>query len=93
MDNNATGEAFRGFCIRKHNWRVIDSIDEAKASAVIYRIGETAKANGLNPYEYYEYLLSEIPKHMEDNNLEFLDALLPWSPALPERCRMKIENK
>lgn len=93
MDNNATEGALRGFCIGKHNWRVIDSIDGAKASAVIYSIGETAKANGLNPYEYYEYLLSEIPKHMEDNNLEFLDALLPWSPTLPERCHMKIENK
>jgi len=93
MDNNATEEALRGFCIGKHNWRVIDSIDGAKASAVIYSIGETAKANGLNPYEYYEYLLSEIPKHMEDKNLEFLDALLPWSPTLPERCHMKIENK
>ena len=93
MDNNATEGALRGFCIGKHNWRVIDSIDGAKASAVIYSIGETAKANGLNPYEYYEYLLSEIPKHMEDKNLEFLDALLPWSPTLPERCHMKIGNK
>lgn len=68
-------------------------IDGAKASAVVYSIGETAKANGLNPYGYYEYLLSEIPKHMGDKNLEFLDVLLPWLPTLPERCRMKIENK
>lgn len=28
---------------------------------------------------HFEYLLTEISKHMDDNSLEFLDALLPWS--------------
>ncbi|MSR91998.1 transposase [Clostridiaceae bacterium WCA-383-APC-5B] len=35
----------------------------------------------------FEYLLTEIPKHMEDKNLEFLDNLLPWSDKLPQECR------
>ena len=59
----------------------------ANASAVIYSIAETAKANNLKPYEYFEHLLSEIPKHMEDNDLAFLEDLLPWSPELPEHIR------
>ena len=44
------------------------------------------------PYDYFEYLLTEIPKHMEDKDLRFCEDLLPWSPALPERCRKHIGN-
>ena len=63
MDNNASERAIRGFCIGKKNWEVIDTINGAKASAVIYSIAETAKANNLKPYEYFEYLLTVIPEH------------------------------
>lgn len=87
LDNNASESALRGFCIGKHNWRLIDTVRGAKSSAVIYSITETAKANGLKVYEYVEHLLTEIPKHMDDTDLSFLDDLLPWSPNLPEQCR------
>lgn len=87
LDNNATESTLRGFCIGKHNWRLIDTVRGAKSSAIIYSITETARANGLKVYEYVEHLLTEIPKHMDDTDLSFLDDLLPWSPNLPERCR------
>ena len=87
MDNNASERAIRGFCIGKKNWEVIDTINGAKTSAVIYSIAETAKANNLKPYEYFEYLLTEIPKHMDKTDRSFLDDLLPWSPNLPENIR------
>ena len=50
-------------------------------------IAETAKANNLKPYEYFEYLLTEIPKHMDDTDRSFLDDLIPWSKNLPESIR------
>lgn len=87
MDNNASERAIRGFCIGKKNWEVIDTINGAKTSAVIYSIAETAKANNIKPYEYFEYLLTEIPKHMDETDRSFLDDLLPWSPNLPENIR------
>ena len=87
MDNNASERAIRGFCIGKKNWEVIDTINGAKTSAIIYSIAETAKANNLKPYEYFEYLLTEIPKHMDKTDRSFLDNLLPWSPNLPENIR------
>ena len=87
MDNNASERAIRGFCIGKKNWEVIDTINGAKTSAVIYSIAETAKANNLKPYEYCEHLLTVIPEHMEDTDRSFLVELLPWSPALPENIR------
>ena len=87
MDNNASERAIRGFCIGKKNWQMIDTINGAKASAIIYSIAETAKANNLKPYDYFEYLLSEIPNHMDEKTNSFLEDLLPWSANLPERIR------
>ena len=87
LDNNATESTLRGFCIGRHNWKLIDTIRGARSSAIIYSITETAKANDLKVYEYVEYLLTEIPKHEDDTNRDFLEDLLPWSPNLPERCR------
>ena len=87
MDNNASERAIRGFCVGKKNWQMIDTINGAKASAIIYSIAETAKANNLKPYEYFEHLLTEIPKHMDDSDRSFLDDLLPWSEKLPDVVR------
>ena len=35
----------------------------------------------------FKYLLTEIPKHMEDHDTSFGEDLLPWSDKLPEKCR------
>ena len=87
MDNNAAEQSVRGFCIGKKNWVMIDTVAGAKSSAIIYSIAETAKANNLKPYDYFEYLLAEIPKHLDETDRGFLDDLLPWSPDLPANCR------
>ena len=92
MDNNAAERAIKNFCIGRKNWLIIDTIRGAQSSAIIYSIAETAKANNLKPYEYFEYLLEEIPQHMEDTDLSFCENLLPWSTSLPEKCR-KPEKK
>ena len=87
IDNNASERAIRGFCIGKKNWQMIDTINGAKTSAIIYSVVETAKANNLKPFDYVQYLLEEIPKHMDDKDRSFLEDLLPWSEKLPERIR------
>ena len=89
IDNNASECAIRGFCIGKKNWQMIDTINGAKASAIIYSIAETAKANNLKPYDYFEHILNEMPKHMDDSDRSFLEDLLPWSEKLPEGIRKK----
>ena len=92
IDNNASERAIRGFCIGKKNWEMIDTINGATSSAIIYSIAETAKANNLKPYDYFEYLLTEIPKHEDDTNTDFLEALLPWSTTLPEHIRKPVKR-
>ena len=87
IDNNASERAIRGFCIGKKNWQMIDTINGAKSSAIIYSIVETAKANNLKPFDYVQHLLEEIPKHMNDKDCSFLEDLLPWSEKLPAGIR------
>lgn len=87
IDNNAAERTLRGFCIGKKNWVMIDTVAGAKSSAIVYSIAETAKANNLKPYEYFNYLLTELPEHMEDIDMDFIEDLLPWSEKLPKECR------
>lgn len=87
MEIDASERAIRGFCIGRKSWQLIDTIRGAENSAIIYSITETAKANDLKPYEYFEHLLTEIPKHMEDTDRSFLDDLLPWSEKLPKEIK------
>ena len=87
MDNNSAEQSIRGFCIGKKNWVAIDTIAGADSSAIIYSIAETAKANHLKPYDYFEYLLTQIPEHMDDHDVSFCEDLLPWSDKLPAKCR------
>lgn len=89
IDNSACERAIRPFCVGRKNWNVIDTVEGAQASAVAYSIAETAKANNLKPYQYFEYLLTELPKRVsaKKDSTFSLDDLMPWSPELPMSCR------
>ena len=56
------------------NWRFANTNNGAHASAILYSLVETAKANGLAPFDYIQHLLEELPKQPED-----IDLLLPWN--------------
>lgn len=90
MDNNCAEQSIRSFCVGKKNWMMIDTIAGADSSAIIYSIAETAKANNLKPYDYFEYLLTEIPKHLDEKSSNFCEDLLPWSDKLPANCRKSL---
>ena len=84
--------ALRSFCLHKHAWKLIDSIDGAKSSAIIYSITETAKANNLNPFRYLDHVLTVLKDHQDDTDYSFIEKLLPWSDQLPEICRSKSKT-
>jgi len=92
MDNNYAEQAIRPFTIARKNFVLMESDNGAKASAMIFSLAETAKANSVNTYEYFELLLSEIPKHMDDHDLRFLDDLLPWSKNVQEKCPSRFKK-
>ncbi|WP_277409206.1 transposase domain-containing protein [Lacrimispora xylanisolvens] len=88
LDNNDAERSVRSFCVGKHSWHIIDSKNGAAASAALYSIAETAKANNLKPYEYFSYLLEQLMLYPRNNVPENkLAELMPWSDELPDRCR------
>ena len=81
MDNNLAKRAIRPFTLGRKNWVNMNSIRGAQASAIMYSLVETAKANNLRVYEYLEYVLTELVRHQDDTDRAFLKDLLPWSEA------------
>ena len=74
IDNNRTENAIRPFCVGRRNWLFSDSVAGVKASANLYSLIETAKANGLEPYSYLRTIFTDLPKAQ---TLEDIEALLP----------------
>jgi len=74
MDNNLAENAIRPFVIGRKNWLFSQSVKGAKASANLYSLIETSKANGLEPYAYLRYLFSELPKA---KSIDEIVALVP----------------
>ena len=92
IDNSASERALRNFTIGRKNWVTMYTPRGAEASAIIYSITETARANNKNVYYYIKYLLEELLKKMDDNgNIadEQIEPLMPWSDTLPAECQSK----
>lgn len=60
-DNNLAENAIRPFVVGRKNWLFSGSPRGAEASAAIYTLIETAKANGLEPYRYLRHLFERLP--------------------------------
>jgi transposase len=73
-DNNLAENAIRPFVIGRKNWLFAGNARGARASAALYSLIETAKANGLEPYRYLRYLFTQLPLARTDKDYA---ALLP----------------
>ncbi|MGV8916589.1 MAG: IS66 family transposase [Pseudomonas sp.] len=82
IDNNAAERAIRPFVIGRKNWLFSDTPKGATASAQLYSLVETAKANGQEPYAWLRHALERLP---QATSVEDYEALLPWncSPISP----------
>lgn len=78
ISNNAAENANRPFTVGRKNRLFADTPKGACASAVVYSIIETEKANGLNVYTYLEYLLLYTPDTDWRNHSEDQKDLMPW---------------
>ncbi|MBN2861935.1 MAG: IS66 family transposase [Bacteroidales bacterium] len=84
IDNNLVENAIRPFVVGRKNWLFSGSPDGAHASAAIYSIIETAKANGLEPYWYLRYLFEKLPACKCDDEIRLI---------MPNRIDPDIVNK
>ena len=83
LSNNAAERAVKPFVIGRKNWLFCNTAGGANSSAIIYSIIETAKENGLKPFEYLEFLFENI--RVGNDVME----LVPWSDKITENLRLK----
>ena len=79
--NNRVERAVRPFAVGRKNWLFSNTPKGADASAAVYSIVETAKANGLRPFLYLKLLLERLPCGTP------METCLPWHPSLQSLCK------
>jgi len=87
IDNNRSERSIKNVVIGRKNWMFANTPKGATASATIYSIVETARENGLIPFEYLTYLFEQLP-NIDVKDASAVDKLLPHSPELPDHVRM-----
>ena len=88
IDNNRSERSIKPFVISRKNFLFCITPRGAKASAITFSLVESAKENGLKPFDYLEYLLSELPNATTGNLHQFM----PWSDSIPAHCRTRKGN-
>lgn len=86
IDNNPAENAIRPSVIGRKNWMFSVSEAGAQANAICLSLAETAKANGIDFYEYVKKLLTELPALDIHRQPEILDQYLPWSKSIQITC-------
>lgn len=94
ISNNMSENSIRAVAVARKNFLFSDTPQGAGASALVFSIIETAKANALDPYEYLVYLFRNLPNLYFHNKLELLENFMPWSDKLPALCyTKKVSNE
>ena len=79
ISNNQVENAIRPFIVGRKGWLFSYTVDGTEATAVIYSLMETAKANNLRLEDYIHYLLIVLPERLSSNPDDSIDDLLPWA--------------
>ncbi len=82
-DNNHAENSIRPFVVGRKNWLFAGNPKGAAASALLYSLIETARANQLEPYAYLRHIFEHLPTAA---SLEDYEALLPWN-VTPEQMK------
>lgn len=87
ISNNIAENSIRPFTVGRKNWLFSDTPKGADASAIVYSIVETAKANNLNVFTYLNYLLLYMPDMDYKNDPEAMEDMMPWSERVQHECK------
>ncbi|WP_050277100.1 IS66 family transposase, partial [Streptococcus pneumoniae] len=87
LSNNLAERAIKSLVMGRKNWLFSQSFEGAKATAIIMSLLETAKRHQLNSEKYLSYLLESLPNEETLVNKEVLEAYLPWTKVVQEKCK------
>ena len=93
ISNNLAENAIRPFAVGRKNWLFCDTVKGAESSAIVYSMVETAKANGLDPYDYLLYALSVLPYYGKTTSHEMLESAMPWSSEVQQRIGKEAQTE
>ena len=93
ISNNLAENAIRPFAVGRKNWLFCDTVKGAESSAIVYSMVETAKANGIDPYDYLFYVLSVLPYLGKSVSHEKLETLMPWSGGVQQRYSEEAKSE
>ncbi len=82
--NNIAENGIKSFTVGMKKWLFCGIPQGAAYIACVYSLVETAKANGLNPYKYLEYILSRLPGRDFKNNPGIIDMMMPWDSLIQD---------
>ena len=82
ISNNQVENSIRPIVVGRKNWLFCDTQAGARASAIVYSIMESVKANGLNPEKYFNYILTVLPERFAKDPKANVSDLLPWNHEL-----------
>lgn len=89
MTNSLDERNIRPFTVSRKNWLFSTSTKGADASASIFSLIETAKANRLSPFDYIECILEIMPQIDIIQHPEKIDWFMPWSDQIKEEFGIK----
>ena len=89
ISNNLAENAIRPFTLGRKNWLFCDTPKGAEASAIVYSLVESAKANGVEPFAYLQHVLVQLPYLGKTHSHEELETLMPWAPYIQQNFAMK----
>ena len=92
ISNNLAENAIRPFTLGRKNWLFCDTPKGAEASAIVYSLVESAKANGIEPFAYLQHVLVQLPYLGKSHSHEELESLMPWAPYIQQNFAMKNSN-
>lgn len=87
ISNNIAERSIRPTTVGRKNWNFSASERGATANGIVYSLVDTAKANGIAPTRYFEYLFEKLPNLTIENDLSVLEDYLPWSDQVQLACK------
>lgn len=88
ISNNLAENAIHPFVVGRKNWMFCDSVKGAQSSSIV----ETAKANGIEPYDYLLLVPSILPYWGKSPSHKKLETLMPWHPELKNQNHIRMEK-
>ena len=89
ISNNLAENAIRPFTLGRKNWLFCDTTKGAEASAIVYSLVESAKANGVEPFAYLQHVLPQLPYLGKTHSHQELESLMPSAPYIQQEFGVK----